>query len=161
VVADSRAQREEHRPRRDQDRDDRDIDREQSFDDADEADERDEADNARRASSRRSDRDDDERPAAEEGQRGVEGDEAEADAGDNPFVRDARGRKSRSRGRAAPANDEARNGEARDDDDAGFDAGILPPSIAREDKPPRPARARGRRARPADDGDQETLEEAS
>lgn len=161
VVADSRAQREEHRPRRDQDRDDRDTDREQSFDDADEADERDETDNARHAPSRRRDRDDDEKRAAEEGQRGVEGDEAEADAEDNPFVRDTRGRRPRSRGRATPANDEARNGEARDDDDAGFDAGILPPSIAREDAPPRPTRTRARRARPVDDGDQETLEEAS
>ena len=161
VVADSRAQREDQRPRREHDRDDRDTDREQSFDEADPDDERDEADNARRPSSRRRDRDDDEKSADDEGKRGVEGDEAEADAGDNPFVRDARGRRSRSRGRAAPANDEARNGEARDDDGAGFDAGILPPSIAREDTQSRPARTRGRRARPADDGDQETLEEAS
>src|SRR5690606_40469279 len=115
----------------------------------------------RRASPRRRDRDDAGRPAAEEGERGVEGDEAEADAGDNPFVRDTRGRRSRSRERAAPANDEARNGEARDDDDAGFDAGILPPSIAREDAPSRPGRRRGRRARPGDGGDHETLEEAS
>lgn len=43
--------------------------------------------------------------------------------------------------------------------DNGFDAGILPPSIARDDAPAAPKRApRVRKPRKAEDGDAESLE---
>ncbi len=147
VIADMRAQKEEQRPRRDHDRD---SEREQAFDEADEFDEVEESGRGRPS---RGERDE---PPAEEGRRGAEGDEIETiDADDNPFTRDARDRGGRSRGRNRPANDAPAAGG-----DAGFDAGILPPSIARdEDAPRRPARGR-RRPRPDEDGE-EALEAVS
>lgn len=166
VVADSRAQKEEGRPpRRDQDRD---QDREQSFDSDDEdSDDRD--DGVREEQPRRRhERNDSERSEREEGQRGVEGDDIqEATAEDNPFVRDTRRSEQRSsprgRGRGRAANAGAKE-PAKEQDEAAesaFDPGALPPSIAREEEAPRPTRSRTRRARPADDAGDETLEAVS
>lgn len=147
VVADSRAQRDDQRPRREFDRDDR----EPSFDDAEEFDEAEEI--ARPA--QREQREPDEAPS-DEGDRGSEGDDA-GEGERNPFVREGRGPRSRSRTRNRPANDAAESGEAQE---AAFDAAVLPPSIAREEEAPRP-RSRSRRSRPADDGDEEALEAVS
>ena len=104
---------------------------------------------------------------AEEGPRAVEGD-GEASEAANPFVRDTRARRPRTRARAKPAGEQA-EGEAGDAGDAGVDPAVLPPSIARsepeaaEEQPARPRATRGRprRARPADNGDAETLEAVS
>lgn len=152
VIADSRAQREEQRPRRD----DRDGEREQPFESTfDAAEDFDYAEETARRP-REQERERHEEPA-EEGERGAEGDEIEPEER-NPFIRESRGPRQRSRSRNRPANDAAENGEA---DPAAFDATVLPPSIARDEDAPRPARSRGRRARPADDGDEEALEAVS
>ncbi len=157
VVADSRAQREEQRPQRD------DRERDNAADD-DEFDNEAESGAGRQyQQSRRRERGDDGEARAGEGAPGVEGEEA--DAGDNPFVRDTRARRPRTRSRN-PANGEAKSSASRDDEpgedsEAAFDAAVLPPSIAREEEPPRTPRTRARRPRPADNGDQEALEEAS
>jgi hypothetical protein len=119
----------------------------------------------------RNDRGDDNRAASEEGQRGAEGDAIANGADENPFIREAREPREprgRGRGRARPANDagvEAESGAdtaaISDDSEPAFDAGILPPSIARdEEAAPRPARTRTRRPR-RDDGDEEALEAVS
>src|SRR5687768_5418537 len=149
VVADSRTQKDEVRPRDEHDRD-------QPFGSDDyEAESRDEQ------SRGRGDRYEDDRADGEEGQRASEREEAvEAAAGDNPFVRDTRPPRERSgqRSRSRPAND-----ASEEPADSGFDAAVLPPSIPREEEEaPRPApRGRGRRSRPADDGDEEALEAVS
>jgi hypothetical protein len=152
VVADMRAQSGEQRPRQDRD---------QPFDSEDyESDE-----GARGEPNGRRDRYEEDRPVREEGQRGAEAVEPEeATAEDNPFTREARPPRDRSterpqrgRGRSRPANDAADEVS----EDAGFDPGLLPPSIAREEEAPRPARTRARRPRPADDADDEALEAAS
>jgi len=157
VVADSRAQKEDGRPPR------RDQDREQSFDsDEDEAEDRDDGqrDESPRGEQprRRRDRDDDERAETAEGKPGVEGEEArEASPEDNPFVRESRAPRQRSRGRERPSN-----GSAGETDESGFDPGVLPPSIPREEaEAKRPAKGRTRRSRPADDGDEGALEAVS
>jgi hypothetical protein len=162
VVAEMRSQKDEQRPRHDRDRD-------QPYDSDDF-----EADEGHRSepNGRRDRYEDDRQP--EEGQRGAQGDgdetgPEEATAEDNPFTRDTRGgrdrgerqtrgeRPGRGRGRNQPANDSI----DEPSEDAGFDPGLLPPSISREEEAPRPARGRGRRARPADDADDEALEAAS
>lgn len=158
VVADSRSQKDDGRPRREHDR-------EQPFEsDEDEVEDREESgrDEGTRSEQprRRRDREDDDRNEREEGPRGAEGDADEASADDNPFVRDVRraeGRpvqRGRGRGRSANGTDEVA-GETT------FDPGLLPPSIARDEEAPRPTRGRGRRTRPADDGDDEALEAVS
>jgi len=166
VVADSRTQQNDQRPRRDHDRDDRD----QSFD-SDEGDDNDDRDERPRGRADR-DRDDERAESAEsaEGRRGSEGD-AEETADDNPFVRDARppsersGERSapRSRGRGRPANGTGDKESAGEE--GGFDAAVLPPSIARESgdesKAPRAVRSRSRRPRPVDDEGDEALEAVS
>ena len=153
VVADSRVQRDDPRPRREFERD---GDREPSYDDADEFEA---ADEVTRQPQRES-RERDEEPA-DEGERGSEGDEA-GEAERNPFVRENRNPRPRSRGRNRPANDAAESDAAASDEaqEAGFDAAVLPPSIARDEDAPRP-RTRTRRSRPADDGDDEALEAVS
>src|SRR5690606_31438196 len=166
VVADSRAQQEDTRPRREHDR-------EQAFDSDDaEAEEREETSEqegsgrgGRRPRRRRGERNERERTEMAEGQPGVEGEEAhEATATDNPFVRDARASR-RSRGGRTAKNGDAAEAPA-EAEEATFDAGILPLSIPREEDreeqeaKPAPKR-RSRRTRPADDGDQETLEAVS
>jgi len=170
VVADSRVQRDDPRPRRDHDRDPR----EQGYDDPEDFEEAEEADRGSdrgRAPARRqpdedreSDREGrrDERPAAGEGERGSEGDEAAA-GDDNPFTRDTRSRRPRG-GRGKPAADKPaadKPGEAAGEGESGFDPGVLPPSIAREEGTPAPRRARTRKPRPVDDGDAEALEAVS
>lgn len=154
VVADSRAQREEQRPRRDNDRD---QDREQSFDDSEDFEDQDDGSRGRRSRDQR-ERDQDDEPRAEEGERGSEGETLAAE--DNPFTRESRNRRPRARGRSRSGGDEpAENGSA---DEAGLDANVLPPSIAREEETkPRQTRSRTRRSRPADDGGEEALEAVS
>jgi hypothetical protein len=166
VVADSRQQRDDGRPAP------RPHDRDQPFG-ADDYESEEREENGRDEGPRgeqprpRRDRYEEARPAADEGQRASEGEQVdEAVAEENPFVREARPPRERSgqrpRGRGRPAND------AREDaDDGTFDAAVLPPSIAREphgeeaDEAPRPARGRGRRARPVDDEGDEALEAVS
>ncbi len=179
VVADSRQQKDDQQPRREHQRDDR----EQSSAGYDSDDyQSEDQESGRDSRPPRRDRDDDDRDEragdrgrSDEGSRAYEGDEADAD--DNPFTRDARGPKERSgqrgRGRGRAANDadaghepngrvpepRAERPEAAEEP-AGFDAGILPPSIPREeDAAPRPRRAR--KPRPADDNGDETLEAVS
>jgi len=159
VVADSRAQKEDQRPPR------REYDHDRPFDDYD-SDEREEQ--PREEQPRRAERYEDEREEADEAPRAAEGEDAgEAIADQNPFIRDARpprerGDRAPRRGRGRPAND------ARDEEtEATFDAAVLPPSIAREERTeedeeaPRPARTRGRRARPVEDDGDEALEAVS
>jgi len=101
---------------------------------------------------------------AEEGSRAVEG-EQEAAEETNPFVRDTRARRPRTRTRAKPAGEQV----AEDGGSAGVDPAVLPPSIARSEPeateeqpaPPRAPRGRPRRARPVDNGDAEALEAVS
>ena len=163
VVADSRVQKEDVRPRREHDR-------EQPFEsDEDETDEREETaapDESSRNERprRRRERNDEERAPVAEGQPGVEGEEAhEVTASDNPFVREARGaRRSRSR---QPANGSAAEAPAEAEAST-IDAGILPPSIPRaeereEVEAKAPTKRRTRRSPPADDGDQGALEAVS
>jgi hypothetical protein len=171
VVADSRQQRDDGRPAP------RPHDRDHPFGTDDyESEEREESgrDEAPRGEQPRPRRDryDEERPVAEEGQRASEGEQVdEAVAEENPFIREARPPRERSaartgerstaraRGRARPAND-----TPEDADEGTFDAAVLPPSIARDPRDeeaaeaPRPARGRGRRARPVDDEGDEALE---
>ncbi len=166
VVADSRQQRDDQRPRREYDRD-------QPFGADDyESEEREEggrAESQRGEQPLRRERFDEERPAAEGGQRASEGEQVdETVAEENPFIREARPPKARSsqrsRGRGRPANDAHEDADAENDGGT-FDATVLPPSIAREPRDeegaPRPARGRGRRARPADDEGDEALEAVS
>jgi len=162
VVADSRTQKDEQRPRRD--------DREHGYEADDyEADEQDHRQPRRDRDDERDDRRDDEgRPSREEGVRATEGDEIDQ-AEENPFVRESRGPRERSgqrsRGRGRPANDaeagefEA-NGRAPAEDEGSFDPGILPPSIARDEEPA-PRRTRGRRTRPVEDEGDEPIEAVS
>jgi hypothetical protein len=165
VVADSRQQRDDQRPRRE-------FDQNQPYDGDDyDSDERG-GDNRDRSG-----REDDDRSDSEEPQRGSEGDDVDEGSDANPFTRDTRGDgerdrersrerpNGRGRGRGRPANDAA---DERPDEpaDSSFDPGLLPPSIARDEREeepaPRPARTRTRRTRPADDaGDGEALEAAS
>jgi hypothetical protein len=153
VIADMRSQKDEPRPRRDE--------REQSssYDDAEEFDEFE--DRGRQQPNRREEADE---PAADEGQPGSEGDQVETiDADDNPFTRDTRGRGSRprGRGRSQPANDAGPAEAEQAAEEPGFDPGILPPSIAREEEPaPRRATRSRRRPRPDEDGE-EALEAVS
>src|SRR5690606_32318032 len=95
VIADSRVQRDDQRPRR-EDRDDR-FDRDASFDDAEDTDAHQEPTRARRS------RDEDKR-TSDEGEPGIEGDEVETEER-NPFIRQARTPRPRTRGRAEPSAD--------------------------------------------------------
>lgn len=157
VIADMRSQKDEQRPRRDE--------REQSssydsgFEGADEFDEFE--DRSRPQQQPR--REEAEAAPSDEGERGAEGDEVESiDADDNPFTRDTRGRGSRSRGgRSKPANDAGpAEAAAKTTEEPGFDAGILPPSIAREEEPAPRRATRGRR-RPRPEDGEEALEAVS
>ena len=160
VIADMRAQKDEpQRPRRDNERE-----QSSSYYEPDEYEDTEDTSRGRPPEARR---DDAEEAAADEGHRGSESGEGDRiDADDNPFTRDSRpsrDRAPRSRGRNRPANDaEADSGAEAGAaaDDAVFDPGILPPSIARdEDAPPRSTRGR-RRPRPDEDGE-EALEAVS
>jgi hypothetical protein len=152
VVADSRSPRDEQRPRQNGER--------EPSSDYDYDDEEEQIEHTRSGTFQpRRDREDEDstrsegEPAAE-GEQAVEGERVDEAviADENPFVREPRGRRPRQRGRGAPEEAPASQGEAA------FDAGILPPSIPRESEEP-PKRPRGRRrTRPAEDGDSETLE---
>ncbi|HEY6817075.1 MAG TPA: DUF4167 domain-containing protein [Croceibacterium sp.] len=153
VIADMRTQKDDQRPRRDE--------RENAYDDHDDFDDFDDIGRGRPHQQQPRREDADEVPS-DEGERGSEGEEPSvAEPADNPFTRDTRGRGTRSRGRR-PANDasdasDAVGGEreaARSDNEAGFDPGLLPPSIAREDEAPRRAPRGRRRARPDEDGEE-------
>lgn len=168
VVADSRQQRDDGRPAP------RPHDRDHPFGDDYESEEREEAardesrEQPRPPRDRLGERYEEERPAAEEGQRASEGEEIAEAAEENPFIREARPPREpsrersgqRPRGRGRPSNETPEVA-----DEATFDAAVLPPSIAREprdeEKAPRPARGRSRRARPADDDGDEALEAVS
>ena len=154
VVADSRTQRDDQRPREP-------GEREPSSQGYEYEEEDDMAEMGRpNAYQPRRDRDDDSRARQpqEEGEPAVEGEPAEVASEDaNPFVRDNRERRPRQRNR----NGAAQNGAASQSEDSnGFDPGVLPPSIAREaeteaEQPaaPRP-RTRTRRPRRDDEGDE-------
>jgi hypothetical protein len=156
VIADMRVQKDEPRPRRDNEREQNSA----TYDDGYDYDDTEEAARSQQPPARREDAD--EAPAGE-GERGAEGDEAESiDADDNPFTRDTRdtrGRPPRSRGRGRPANDAGPAEPEAAAEEPGFDPGILPPSIAREEEAPR--RTRGRRRPRPDEGGEEALEAVS
>jgi hypothetical protein len=161
VIADMRAQKDEQRPRRDNEREHA---YDSPYEGAEEFDEFEDARDGRGRQQQHARRDEADEHPADEGERGAEGDVIDtAEPDDNPFTRDTRGR--RSRGRSRPANDagerEAESAGERDDDAGGFDPGILPPSIARDEEAPRRASGRGRRRpRPDEDGE-EALEAVS
>jgi hypothetical protein len=152
VIADMRTQKDEPRPRRDNERE-----QSSSYDETYDYEDVEDAGRNRQQQARRDESDE---PPADEGNRGSEGDEIDsADAEENPFTRDTRGPRSRGRGR--PANDADAADPEQADEDAGFDPGILPPSIAREEDTPPPRSTRGRRRpRPDEDGE-EALEAVS
>jgi hypothetical protein len=148
VVADSRVQRDDQqRPRQDQgrdyERDPREPQQDYDYDYEDEG-----ADAGRSANGyapRRSDE------AMPEGEPALEGERADEAAEANPFVREDRG--NRNRGPRAPRRQDNRDA-AQDAEPAGFDAAVLPPSIAREpEEAPKRTRTRRPRAeqRPDDD----------
>jgi len=166
VIADSRTQREEQRPRQER----------ETSQDYEYAEEEELAEGGRQNGYQQQPRRERDEEGPAEGEPAVEGERAE-DAGEeaNPFVREARGRKApRPRVRSPKVNGAAAQGgegaAATDnsapestgaaDEPAGFDPGLLPPSISREAEEPAEARPRGRRrrTRPADEGDNETLE---
>jgi hypothetical protein len=139
VIADTRSQKDEQRPRRD------DREREDFNEDENEFEE-----NSNRSS--RDDRDADEAP---EGRHASEGEQALQEDDANPFVRDSR----------PPRNNRARNGrgssaEVRDEPSAGgLDPASLPPAIgAGNDSNEEEARPRRRARRPREAGDDETIE---
>jgi len=157
VIADMRTQKEEPRPRRDNERE-----TSSSYEETEDFDDFEDAGRRQQPHQRREDTD--EPAAADEGQRGIEGDEVETiDADDNPFTRDTRSRAPRARGRSRPANDAGPAETETAAEEPGFDPGILPPSIAREDREeeaPRRATRGRRRPRPDEDGE-EALEAVS
>ena len=150
VVADSRAQRDDQRPRNERDP-------QQDYDDED-GEELGEAGGPPPSYQTRRERAAEEQAA--EGEPAMEGERAdEAVAEANPFVREERPRRSRqprNRGEGGNGSAPQANG-ASPEEPVGFDASVLPPPIAREadDAPPR--RTRGRRP-PREDGDSEALE---
>ena len=173
VLADSRTQKDDGRGRRDNDRD-------QSFDNQDDDEDEVEVEETSRARPPRGRRERTENARAEapadEGSPGIEGDEDRGDSGDepeNPFLRDTRSRRPRTRSRAAERNEDGASENAGDRE--GVDPGVLPPSISRAtgdnndaageqprgEQAERPRPARRRRARPADNGDAEALEAVS
>jgi hypothetical protein len=161
VVADSRTQRDDQRPRQPGEREPT------SSQDYEYEDEDDMAEMGR-PNAYQPRRDRDEEPAqegrpAQEGEVAQQGEgpeeETQSAAEANPFVRDDRERRPRQRNRSGGANRPAANDEAAAEQAAngeapsGFDAGILPPSIPRDaEEAPRPRRAR--RPRAEDKGDE-------
>lgn len=80
--------------------------------------------------------------------------------GDNGAAPEGQAREPEQKDRAPDKKARAEK-KAAGNEDASFDPGLLPPSIAREeDAKPRPTRSR-RRARPAEDSDDEALEAVS
>jgi len=148
VLADSKAQKDEARQRREDDR-------EQSHGGGDAEDEGGDYDRQPRVSNRRRREQDD----------SIDGDERGSDseglADDNPFTRESRGRKPRSKPQRTKRESASEGGDRED----GLDEAVLPPAISRgEDKEeaaeaPKPRR-RAPRKRKAD-GEDETLETVS
>jgi hypothetical protein len=150
VVADSRAQRDDQRPRNERDP-------QQDYD-YEEGEELGEAGGPPPSYQTRRERAAEEQ--AREGEPALEGeraDEPEAEA--NPFVREDETRRPRQRNRGHNANGAApRDNGTPPAEEAGFDASVLPPAIARDpDEAPRP-RTRGRRPPRDDNGDGEAFE---
>jgi hypothetical protein len=138
VIADSKAQKDEQRARRDSERDQYSGD--EGSDDENERQVRREQ-GGRRARN--------ERPEPDEGERGAEGPESSAEeAQENPFTREKRGgsrRKAAARG----------NGSDDDSESTGLDPSALPPAIGKDEGEKKPRRTR----RPRSSGDDdETLE---
>ncbi|MEO6153878.1 MAG: DUF4167 domain-containing protein [Croceibacterium sp.] len=156
VVADSRTQRDDQRPRQPGEREPSSQDYE--FDDEDDMAE------MGRPNVYQPRRDRDDEPSQQEGEPAADNEQAEDVVEDaNPFVRDERERRPRQRNRNGGArngavnNDEAAPEEGPSEDSGGFDPGILPPSIARDVEvegsvAPRPRRTR--RPRTEDKGDE-------
>jgi hypothetical protein len=141
VLADSRAQRDEQRPRRDFEREPG-----SDYDDFEARDERPDRSDRERPRER------DERADFGEGERGREGaDSFAAPREDNPLTRDQqRGGQDRNR---APRRSEGESSE----EPAGLDPSTLPPAIGKDEADEKPRRTRRPRNRDAGDGD-ETLE---
>lgn len=156
VLADSRQQKDEQRPRHHGDRD-------AAYDDDEGGDEE---QGVRARDTRRERNGDGRRDSAErDDAEGVDGEEFEP--AENPFTRDNRGRRSEgerpSRGRSRSSDDEPReqdrdeSGDGDDDDAPRFDPSSLPPSFssdAEEDRPRRKPR-KPRAAKSEDRGDEE------
>jgi hypothetical protein len=157
VIADMRTQKEEPRPRRDNERE-----TSASYEEAEDYDDFEDAGRRQQPHMRREDVDEAPSSEGESGAEGAEGERIEPD--DNPFTRDTRGRTPRPRGRNRPANDAGPGETAVEaapqagNEEPGFDPGILPPSIARDEEAPR--RTRSRR-RPRDEDGEEALEAVS
>ena len=150
VIADSRAQKDEVRPRRDAERDD--------FDDF-------EDEGARTQSRGRGQYDepqefDDGERGGERGREGADVDEQEV--AENPFIRDSRASKPRR-----PRRERPKDGAEQADEDGEadvLDPAALPPAIVREDaegEQEEEAPRRQRRPRTRRKGDDETLEVVS
>jgi hypothetical protein len=160
VVADTRAQRDDQRPRNPQDREFGGEEREPQngeygYDYEDET-----ADGGRQANGYAPRRERTDEPA-QEGEQAFEGERADEAAEANPFVREDRG--NRNRGPRGPRRQDSREAASREPEaePAGFDAAVLPPSIAREPEvAPKRARTRRPRAeqRPDDDTGNEAVE---
>ena len=150
VVADSRTQRDEQRPRPDQ--------REGQQQDDDFEDE-DDIGEIGRPNGYQTRREREEEPPAPEGEAAVEGERAEVSAGElNPFVRDERPRRGRPRNSRDNGNAASATKDAPEPEPAGFDASVLPPAISRETEEPAPRRTRGRRPPRDEGGDGEARE---
>jgi len=160
VVADSRAQRDDQRPRREFG-EGRDPQQDYDYEDGEELGE---AGGPPPSYQTRRERAAEEQAAegepALQGERGDEG-PAEATQEANPFIREDEGRRprQRNRGNNANANGAPPQGNgAPAGAEAGFDASVLPPAIARDaDEAPRP-RTRGRRPPRDDNGDSGAIE---
>ncbi len=142
VIADTRSQKDEQRPRRD------DRERDDFSDDEGEF----EQTSNRRDRDSRDLRDADEGP---EGRPGSEGEQASRDGEGNPFVAESRPRRN-NRARNGRANGGAERGEQVS---AGLDPASLPPAIGADaDSGEEEARPRRRARKPRDAGDDEALE---
>lgn len=158
VIADSRAQKDETRARRDNERD-------QDEDDTDYEDEGDRG-YARGGNQRRDNR---ERSESSDGERtGEDGDSDAYEAAANPFVREPRedrerGGRSRRPRKDAPQREESAGADTDGaaQGETGFDASILPPAIGKadegEEEAPKPRKRRSTKPR---GGDEQPLEAA-
>jgi hypothetical protein len=146
VIADTKAQRDEQRGRRDEREQDEFGDDDNEFEDS----------SSRRERERRDIRESDE---VDQGRRGSEGEEVSQDDEDNPFTRDTRPRRNEGRsseargGRGRNGRTNGGNGAAEPEEQASgsLDPASLPPAIGADDEAtgeePKPRR-RTRRPRP-------------
>jgi hypothetical protein len=104
-----------------------------------------------------SDRDDDGNRTSGDRAQAASGNEAgDSNEVENPFLREERPRRPR-RARSTET-DAAPPADRGDESGNGFDAGILPPSIARDEAPAPKRATRARKPKKSEDGDAETLE---